>query len=119
MATVITSQILVDTNRDTVIKIVGKGGGDSNTTLIVAANLAFALNATGVVSTLNPKRLNRTSVRRAWGQGQMGLSNNVTLVWGGNNNTAIFTFGSGPFNYSFASDATPGHIRIQIGRAHV
>ena len=112
MATVVTTQTLVDTNRSSVIKVVGTGGGDSNTTLVVAANLAFAINATGKVSTLNPKRLNRIAVRRAWGHGQMGIANNVTLRWGGNNNTAIVTFGAGPFNYSFASDSSPGNIKI-------
>ena len=112
MATVLSTQVLVDTNRHTVIKVVGTGGGDANASLVVAANLAYAINATGAVSNTNPKRLNRIAVRRAWGAGQMGLSNNVTLKWGGNNNSAILTFGSGPFNYSFASDATPGYIRI-------
>jgi hypothetical protein len=112
MATVITTQTLVDSNRESVIKVVGTGGGDSNTTLVVAANLAFAINATGKVSTLNPKRLNRIAIRRAWGQGQMASGNNVTLRWGGNNNTAIFTFGSGPFDYSFAAMSTLGNIKI-------
>ena len=112
MATTITKQTLVDNNRHAVIKVVGNGGTDANVSLIVAANLAYAINATGKVSTSNPKRLNRIAVRRAWGAGQMGLSNNVTLKWGGNNNSAILTFGSGPFNYSFASDSSPGNIKI-------
>ena len=72
MATILTTQTLVDTNRSSVIKIVGSGGGDANASLVVAANLAFAINATGKVSTLNPKRLNRVAVRRAWGAGQIG-----------------------------------------------
>ena len=112
MATILTTQTLVDTNRSSVIKIVGSGGGDANASLVVAANLAFAINATGKVSTLNPKRLNRIALRRAWGAGQMGVANNVTLKWGGNNNSAILTFGSGPFNYSFAGDSSPGNIKI-------
>jgi hypothetical protein len=112
MATVLTTQILVDTNRHSVIKVVGTGGGDSNVSLVVAANLAYAINATGAVSNTNPKRLNRIAFRRIWGHGQMGVANNVTLKWGGNTNTAIVTFGHGPFNYSFAADSTPGLIRI-------
>ena len=47
MATVITKQTLVDTNRHSVIKIVGTGGSDANVSLVVAANLAYAINATG------------------------------------------------------------------------
>ena len=49
MATTITKQTLVDNNRHTVIKVVGAGGTDANVSLIVAANLAFAINATGQV----------------------------------------------------------------------
>ena len=112
MATVVTTQTLVDDNRHSVIKVVGTGGGDANVTLIVAANLAFAINATGQVSRSNPKRLNRIALRRVWGQGQMGTSNNVTLKWGGNANSAIVTFGQGSFNYDFASGTTAGNIKI-------
>ena len=112
MATVVTTQTLVDTNRSSVIKVVGTGGGDSNTTLVVAANLAFAINATGKVSTLNPKRLNRLAVKRVWGQGQMSSATNVSLRWGGNANSTIVTFGNGPFDYNFDNGSTPGTIEI-------
>jgi hypothetical protein len=50
MATTLTRQTLVDTNRHSVIKVVGSGGTDANVSLVVAANLAYAINATGVVS---------------------------------------------------------------------
>lgn len=112
MATVITKQTLADTNRHSVIKVVGTGGTDSNVSLIVAANLAFAINATGAVSTLNPKRLNRVAVRRIWGQGQMTATSNVSLRWGGNSNTTIVTFGNGWFDYNFDNGSTPGTIEI-------
>lgn len=112
MATTLTKQTLVDTNRNSVIKIVGVGGGDANASLIVAANLAFAINATGAVSTLNPKRLNRVAIKRIWGHGQMASANSVTLKWGGNANSAIVTFGSGSFDYNFDSVSTPGTIEI-------
>ena len=112
MATVLTTQTLVDTNRHSVIKIVGVGGTDANVSLIRAANLAFAINATGQISTLNPKRLNRVAIKRVWGQGQMTSSTNVTLRWGGNSNSAIVTFGTGPFDYNFDSGSTQGTIEI-------
>ena len=112
MATTITKQTLVDNNRHTVIKVVGAGGTDANVSLIVAANLAFAINATGSVSTLNPKRLNRVAVKRVWGQGQMATSSNVSLRWGGNANTTIVTFGNGWFDYNFDNGSTPGTIEI-------
>jgi hypothetical protein len=112
MATVISKQTLVDSNRHTVIKVVGSGGTDSNVSLIVAANLAFAINATGAISTSNPKRLNRVEIRRIWGQGQMSAGKAVTLGWGGNTNTSIVTFGTGPFDYNFESGSTGATIRI-------
>jgi len=112
MPTTLNRQTLVDTNRNSVIKIVGYGGGDANASLVVAANLAFAINATGKVSTLNPKRLNRIAIKRIWGQGQMASGNSVSLNWGGNSNSAIVTFGSGSFDYDFESSSTPGIIEI-------
>ena len=112
MATTLTKQTLVDTNRHSVIKIVGTGGGDANASLIVAANLSFAVNATGKISTLNPKRLNRVAIKRVWGSAQMGVANNVTLRWGGNSNTSIVTFGQGSFDYNFDSGSTQGTIEI-------
>lgn len=112
MATVLTIQTLVDTNRNSVIKVVGVGNGDANTLLIRAANLAYAINATGSVSTLNPKRLNKIAIKRIWGQGQIDASKYIILKWGGNSNTNIVTFGNGPFDYNFASGSTQGIIEI-------
>lgn len=113
MATVLTTQTLVDSNRHSVIKVVGVGGTDANVSLIRAANLAYAINATGVVSTTNPKRLNRVAIRRIWGQGQIATAGSgVTLKWGGNANSAIVTFGNGLFDYGFDSGCTAGTIEI-------
>ena len=112
MATVLTTQTLVDTNRHTVIKVVGVGGTDANAPLIKASNLAYAINATGQVSSTNPKRLNRVAIKRIWGQGQIGASKAVTLQWGGNSNSAIVTFGTGPFDYNFDAGSTAGTIEI-------
>jgi len=112
MATVLTTQTLVDTNRHTVIKVVGVGGTDANVSLVKAANLAYAINATGQVSSTNPKRLNRVAIKRVWGQGQMTAAKAVTLQWGGNSNSAIVTFGTGSFDYNFDSSSTQGTIEI-------
>ena len=112
MATVLTTQTLVDTNRHSVIKIVGTGGTDANVSLIRASSLAFAINATGQVSSTNPKRLNRVAIRRIWGQGQITAPNSVTLRWGGNTNTAIVTFGTGWFDYNFDAGCVGGTIEI-------
>jgi hypothetical protein len=112
MATVLTTQTLVDTNRHSVIKVVGVGGTDANVSLIKAANLAYAINATGQVSSTNPKRLNRVAIKRVWGQGQMTAAKAVTLQWGGNSNSAIVTFGTGSFDYNFDAASTGGTIEI-------
>lgn len=112
MATVLTTQTLVDSNRHSVIKIVGTGGTDANAMLVRASTLAFAINATGQISTTNPKRLNRVAVRRIWGQAQMTPNTNVTLRWGGNTNTAIVTFGTGWFDYNFDAGCVGGTIEI-------
>jgi hypothetical protein len=112
MATVLTTQTLVDTNRHSVIKVVGVGGTDANVSLIKAANLAYAINATGQVSSTNPKRLNRVAIKRIWGQGQMTVAKAVTLQWGGNSNSAIVTFGTGSFDYNFDASSTQGTIEI-------
>ena len=112
MATVLTTQTLVDTNRHSVIKVVGTGGTDANVTLVKASNLAYAINATGQVSSTNPKRLNRVAIKRIWGQGQITAPNAVTLKWGGNANSAIVTFGTGNFDYTFDSGSTAGTIEI-------
>lgn len=112
MATVLTTQTLVDTNRHSVIKVVGTGGGDANVTIVKASNLAYAINATGQVSSTNPKRLNRVAIKRIWGQGQITAPNAVTLKWGGNANSAIVTFGAGNFDYGFDSGSTAGNIEI-------
>lgn len=112
MATVLTTQILVDTNRHAVIKVVGKDGGDANTTLVDVSNLAFAINATGQVSSTNPKALNRVAIKRIWGQGQIASNKFVTLQWGGAANSSIVTFGNGSFDYNFDSSSTPGTIEI-------
>ena len=111
MATTLTKQTLVDTNRHAVIKIVGSGGTDANVSLVVAANLAYAINATGSVSTSNPKRLNRVAIKRIWGQGQMTEGKSVILKWGGNNEY-IVSFGNGYFDYNFDVEGLSAAIPI-------
>ena len=92
--------------------VVGTGGGDANTTLVDVSNLAFAINATGQVSNLNPKALNRIAIKRIWGQGQIASNKIVTLQWGGVANSSIVTFGNGWFDYNFDSGSTQGTIEI-------
>lgn len=101
MATVITTQKLVDSNRRTLIKYVGTGGGDANTLLDVSG-LAYSLNTNGKIMTGNTdaRSVYRHTIKRIWGQGQMGNGKKVILMWGGNNDQ-IVTFGNGYFDYNF------------------
>lgn len=115
MATVITTQTLVDSTTRTLIKVVGVGGTDANVSLITAANLAFAMtkNNNAVLTpgdTGNAKSQYRTTVRRVFGQGQMTAGKYVMLQWKNDANTNMVSFGDGSFDYNFASDGSIGSI---------
>lgn len=112
MATTLTTQTLVDSNKRALIKIVGEGGTDANTTLIDVSTLQYALNTSGqiMVAGSNAKSTYRTSIKRIWGQGHMAQGKYVTLKWGGTSNTAIVTFGDGQFDYNFDASSTAGAI---------
>ena len=112
MATVITTQTLVDSNRRSVIKFVGTGGGDSNTLLLVS-NLSYALNTSGQIMTggVDKKNVYRHTIKRIWGQGQMTQGKNVILKWGGNNDY-IVSFGDGQFDYNFDAEGLTASIPL-------
>jgi hypothetical protein len=112
MATVITTQTLVDTNRRAVVKFVGTGGGDSNT-LILVSNLAYALNTNGQIMTggVDKRSVYRHQIKRIWGQGQMTQGKSVILKWGGNNDY-IVTFGDGQFDYNFDAEGLAAAIPL-------
>jgi len=118
MATVFTTQTLVDTTSRTLIKVVGVGGTDANVALVAVANLAYALTSNGRAvltpgDTGNAKTQYRTTIRRVFGQGQLTAGKYVMLHWKNDSNTNIVTFGSGSFDYNFSSDGSVG----SIGRA--
>jgi hypothetical protein len=115
MATIITTQRLVDSSTRTLIKVVGVGGTDANVSLVVAANLAYAMtsNNNSLLTpgdTANAKSQYRTTIRRVFGQGQMTAGKYVMLQWKNDANTNIVSFGDGSFDYNFASDGTMGSI---------
>lgn len=115
MATVFSTQTLVDTTSRTLIKIVGVGGTDANVKLVTAANLAYALSKTGTAvvapgDTANAKSQYRTTVRRIFGQGQLTAGKYVMLHWANDANTNMISFGSGAFDYNFSADGTVGCI---------
>lgn len=119
MANIIKGHILVDTNRVTVVKLVGilDNTAMANTTILDVSQLAYALNTRGYIMTANTdyKTTYRTTIKRIWGQG--GLKDGrAILKWGGTNgnaNTEICTFHHSMFDYNFASMGSPGSIPIQ------
>lgn len=115
MATLVTTQTLVDSTTRTVIKFVGVGGTDANVRLINAANLAYALtsNSNALLTpgdTGNAKSQYRTTIRRIFGQGQFANGKYVSLQWKNDANTNIVTFGAGHFDYNFTTDGSIGSI---------
>lgn len=103
MATTISKQVLVDTNRRTLVKFVGSGGTDANTVLLDASTLNYSLNVNNQLlgAGVDRKKTYNNTIRRVYGQGQMTNSTNVTLKWKSDSNNAIVTFGTGFFDYNF------------------
>jgi hypothetical protein len=104
MANVIREQKLIDSNKRALIKyvILSDGTNEANTRLLDASSLAFALNATGVISQTNPKSNYRTTIRKVKAYSRTGGS--FRLKWEGDANSEIITFGSGSVDFTFEND---------------
>jgi hypothetical protein len=104
MANVIREQKLIDSNKRTLIKyvILSDGTQEANTRLLDASSLAFALNATGVISQTNPKSNYRTTIKKIKAYSRTGGS--FRLKWEGDANSEIITFGSGSVDFTFEND---------------
>lgn len=102
MANRIFTQKLIDTQKRAVIKIVvlSDGTNESNTAIIDASQLAYALNANGYIMSSNthPKSNYRTTIKRAYGQ---AVSNGCFFIsWQGDNKAPILTMSGGIFDYN-------------------
>ena len=117
MATTLYTTKLVDSTHRTLIKIVGTGGGDANTVLIDAATLSNSLNVNNKIlnSGTDRKSTYRTTIKRIWGQGQIGTNKIVTLQWKDDTNSPIVTFGTGHFDYNFDREGMSGAIATPVG----
>jgi hypothetical protein len=106
MANIIREQRLIDSNKRSLIKyvILSDGTQESNTRLIDASNLSFALNANGYImsSNVHPKLNYRTTVRKIKAYSRTGGS--FRLKWEGDANSEIITFGSGSVDFTFEND---------------
>lgn len=104
MANVIREQKLIDSNKRALVKyvILSDGTQESNTRLLDASSLAFALNATGVISQTNPKSNYRTSIKKI--KAYSKITGSVRLKWEGDANSEIITFGSATVDFNFEND---------------
>jgi hypothetical protein len=104
MANVIREQKLIDSNKRALLKyvILSDGTQESNTRLLDASSLAFALNATGVISQTNPKSNYRTSIKKI--KAYSKTAGSVRLKWEGDANSEIITFGTASVDFNFEND---------------
>lgn len=104
MANTIREQKLIDSNKRALIKyvIVSDGTQEANTRLVDASSLAFALNATGVISQTNPKTNYRTTIKKI--KAYSKTSGSILLKWQGDANSEIITFGSASVDFNFEND---------------
>ena len=104
MANIITEQKLIDSNKRTLVKyvILSDGTQEANTRLLDASSLAFALNATGVISQTDPKSNYRTTIKKI--KAYSRTSGSIRLKWQGAANSEIITFGSGSVDLNFEND---------------
>lgn len=106
MANTIKEQRIIDSNKRALIKyvILSDGTQESNTRLIDASNLAFALNANGYImsSNVHPKSNYRTTVRKI--KAYSRTSGSIRIQWEGSANSEIITFGSASVDMNFEND---------------
>lgn len=104
MANVIREQKLIDSNKRALVKYVllSDGTQESNTRLLDASSLAFALNATGVISQTNLKSNYRTTVKKI--KAYSKTTGSIRLQWEGDANSEIITFGSASVDFNFEND---------------
>ena len=104
MANIIREQKLIDSNKRALIKyvILSDGSQESNTRLVDASSLAFALNATGVISQTNPKSTYRTTIKKI--KAYSKTAGSIRLKWEGDANSEIITFGTASVDLNFEND---------------
>ena len=104
MANVIREQKLIDSNKRALVKyvILSDGTQESNTRLLDASSLAFALNATGVISQTDLKSNYRTTIKKI--KAYSKTTGSIRLKWEGDANSEIITFGSASVDFNFEND---------------
>lgn len=115
MPNTIRKQYIVDSTKRNLTKVVliSDGTQETNTVLIDASSLAYALNAAGKImsSNVNPKSTYRLGIKRIYGvvKSASGL---IKLQWHSNgSNSEIVAFGDSGINIDFESAGEPGVIQ--------
>lgn len=104
MANIIREHKLIDSNKRALIKyvILSDGTQESNTRLVDASSLAFALNANSVISQTDMKSNYRTTIKKI--KAYSKNTGSVRLKWQGDANSEIITFGSATVDFNFEND---------------
>lgn len=111
MANRIGQQKLADTTKRVLTKtiLISDGTNEANTVLVDVSSLAFALNATGVISGTNPRSKHNTTIKRIFGNFK-STNGTIRLQWHGSSNSEIIAVGSGRFEYNFEKMLDGGSI---------
>lgn len=113
MANIVNTQLLVDTNKRSLVKIVMEFDTNvSNSVLINASTLAYALNTSGKIMTggVDAKSNYRTTIRGIAGNAK--TDGYVKLQWQGDTNSSIVVIPNGRFEYGFEKFGAGGDIGV-------
>lgn len=106
MANLIREQRIIDSNKRALLKyvILSDGTQESNTVLVDASTLAFALNTSGYIMSSNtdPKSNYRITLRKV--KAYSKTAGSIRLKWHGDANSEIITFGSASVDLNFEND---------------
>lgn len=120
MANRVVDQKVIDTNKRTLMKyvIVSDGSGTANSTLTLFKDLAYAINATGQISSTNPKSSYGVTVKRIYGVSNIqSASGYILLNWMNDANSLIVAVKSGNFDFNMI-DVSADHAVISSPAAN-
>lgn len=114
MANRVIDQKVIDTNKRSLLKyvIVSDGSATANSSLISFKDLAYAINATGEISSTNPKPSYGMTVKRIYGISNIqNAGGYVLLSWLNDANSVIVATKSGNFDFNLV-DVSADHAVI-------
>lgn len=103
MANKVVDQKVIDTNKRALLKyvIVSDGSATANSSLIAFKDLNYAINATGHISSTNPKASYGVTVKRIYGFSNIqGAGGYILLKWMNDANSDIVAVKTGQFDFN-------------------